>query len=318
MEGQYLLERNALSPRGRERMKARSTKEDKEPLIFFVSVRAIAILLLSLLALPHAPLIASAQTTQANAGMPDFSGYWMRPEAGSGRMFYPPETGPGPLINIDETRAFTIGDHLSPILLPPAAEAVQAHGDQGRAGEVIYPAWSLCWPPGVPLILNMAEPVQFLQREGQVTIIYQRGMQIRKIYLNDEHPDEITPSWYGHSIGHYEGSDTLVIDTIAQDTRALTDRFGSPKSEAMRVVERYTISADRQSLNVEFEVEDPNMFTSPWFSHLTYVHPSSRPGYEPGGINRDDEAIQEAACAENNRDAAGGLFPIPMANRVDF
>jgi hypothetical protein len=259
-----------------------------------------------------------AQDAQSGAPIPDFSGYWMRPEGGNGRMFYPPENGPGPLVNIDETGAFTIGDHTNPILQPSAAEAVKAHGDEGRAGNVIYPAWSLCWPPGIPLILNMAEPLQLLQEEDQVTIVYQRGLQYRKIYLNESHPDEIAPSWNGHSVGHYEGGDTLVIDTVAQDTRALTDRFGTPKSEDMRVVERYTISPDRQSLEVQFEVDDPKTFTAPWSAHMAYVHPSSRPGYEPGGMNRDDEAIQESICAENNRDAAGGDFPIPVAETRDF
>ncbi len=277
-----------------------------------------AILALMLLVFPHAATIASAQPAQADQSVADFSGYWMRPEAGNGRMFYPPEIGPGPLVNIDEARLFTIGDHTSPILLPHAAEAVRAHGDQGGADNVIYPAWSLCWPPGVPLILNMAEPLQILQQDNQVTIIHQRGMQFRKIYLDEAHPDEIATSWYGHSIGHYEGVNTLVIDTIGQDTRSLTDRFGSPKSEAMRVVERYTISADRQTLNVEFEVEDPMTFTTPWTARFAYVRPSSRAGYVPGGFNRDDEAVQETVCAENNRDAQGGIFPIPMADTSDF
>lgn len=277
-----------------------------------------AFLALLLLVLSHAGVKLSAQTVQADGGVPNLSGYWLRPEAGNARMFYPPESGPGPLLNIDEARLFTIGDHTSPILLPNAAEAVKAHGDQGRAGNVLYPAWSLCWPPGIPLILNMAEPVQILQQDDQVTILYQRGMQIRKIYLDDEHPDEIATNWYGHSIGHYEGADTLVIDTIGQDARSLTDRFGSPKSEAMRVVERYRVSADRQVLTVEFEVEDPKTFTTPWFARFDYVRPHSRAGYLPGGFNRDDEDIQEMVCAENNRDAQGGIFPIPESDRTDF
>lgn len=268
------------------------------------------------LALALSVTTASAQSDGAAENIPDFSGYWMRPEGGNGRMFYPLEDGsPGPLVNTDATGEFTIGDHTNPILQPRAAAAVEAHGDEGRAGNVIYPAWSLCWPPAVPLILNMAEPVQFLQEADRVTILYQRGMQFRQIYLNEEHPDDIAPSWNGHSVGHYENGDTLVVDTVAQDTRSLVDRFGTPKSEALRVVERYTISPDRRNLNVVFNVEDPVMFTAPWSARTGYVRPSARPGYEPGGFNRDDEAIQEGICAENNRDAVGGLFPIPMDER---
>jgi hypothetical protein len=255
----------------------------------------------------------AVQAAHAQQAIPDFSGYWMRPEGGNGRMFYPPEDGgPGPLVNIDETRAFTIGDHTNPILTPLAAEAVKAHGDEGRAGNVIYPAWSMCWPPGVPLVLNMAEPLELLQEEDAVTIVYQRGMQFRKIWLNEKHPDNPRRGWFGHSVGHYEGNDTLVVDTVAQDTRALVDRFGTPKTKALHVVERYILSPDGQTLRVEFDVEDPNIFTTAWSSYMAYVRPSARPGYAPGGFNRDDEAIQETICQENNRDAAGGIFPVPI------
>jgi len=262
-----------------------------------------------------APQNLAAESEQ---NIPDFSGYWVRPEAGNGRMFYSPENGPGPLLNIDETRDFTIGDHTSLILLPHAAEAVKAHGDQGRAGQVVFPAWSLCWPPGVPLALNMAEPVQFLQNDNQVMIFYQRGFQYRQIDLNVAHPENLKPSWNGHSVGHYEGEDTLVIDTIAHDTRAVVDRFGTPKSDALRLVERYTVSADRQTLNVAFEVEDPKTFTTRWFAKMAYVRPTSRPGYDPDGFNRDGEAINENICAENNKDAAGGFLDIPYATGEDF
>jgi hypothetical protein len=281
-------------------------------------VLALCTLLSLLLLAPFATGVGLVQAAESEQNNPDFSGYWLRPEAGNGRMFYPPDNGLGPLVNIDETRTFTIGDHTSQILLPHAAEAVKAHGDQGRAGQVIYPAWSLCWPPGVPLALNMAEPVQILQNNDQVMILYQRGYQYRQIDLNVEHPENPEPSWFGHSVGHYEGEDTLVIDTIAQDSRSLIDRFGTPKSDALRVVERYTISADRQTLNIAFEVEDPKTFTTSWSAKIAYVRPTSRPGYDPEGFNRDGEAIAENICAENNRDAAGGLFEIPYAARDDF
>src|SRR5688572_32854126 len=134
-------------------------------------MRAGRIIILASL-LTGLPAVAS-RAADAPA-IPDFSGYWVRPEAGNERMFYPPANGPGPLVNTDATGTFTIGNHDSPILLPHAAAAVKANGDQGRAGNVIFPPWSLCWPTGVPLNLNMAEPVQFLQTKDQVTILYQR------------------------------------------------------------------------------------------------------------------------------------------------
>jgi hypothetical protein len=263
------------------------------------------LLLSSLFALT--PLCALAADGSA---IPNFSGYWERPEAGSARVFYPPAEGPGPLVNTDPDDQFMIGDDTNPILQLHAAAAVKTVADAGRRGEVLYPAWSLCWPPGVPLVLNMAEPVQFLQEEDMITILYQRGMTVRRIYLNEAHPENIPPSWFGHSVGHYEGGKSLVVDTIAQDTRSETDRFGTPKSPAMRVVERYTLSDDGTRLRVDFMVEDLETFTAPWRSYVEYVWPSERNGGDPA-----DAKLIEVVCAENNRDVTtGGLFPIPQNN----
>ena len=240
--------------------------------------------------------------------VPNFSSYWERPEAGSGRQFYQPENGRGPLRDTDPEDSFMIGDHSDPLLLPHAAAAVKAHGDRGRAGEVVFPPWSECWPTGLPLALILAEPVQILQEEEQVTILYQRGMNIRKIYLNVPHPIDLQPSWFGHSVGHYEG-DTLVVDTIAQDTRSNSDRFGTPKSPAMRVVERYSLADGGRRLHVDIMVEDPGTYTEPWWSYMEYVWPSERNGGDPG-----DTAFIETACSENNVDPMGVEYDIPVDN----
>jgi hypothetical protein len=176
-----------------------------------------------------------ALAAEGQHNIPDLSGYWARPEAPTVRVFQQPDSGPGPIVNIDDSVVFKIGDHDSPILLPHAAEAVRAHGDYGRASEVRYEPWALCLPAGVPHALNLAGPIQILQSEDQVTIVYQRGQQIRRIDLNRAHPENLTPSWYGHSVGHYEGN-SLVVDTVAQDSRSQVDSFGAPKSEAIRVV----------------------------------------------------------------------------------
>ena len=257
--------------------------------------------LLALLAGVFFPVPGGAQ----EAKIADFSGLWARTENTVGRMYHPPpDGGPGPVMDVPEAGAFRIGDHTNPILRPHTAQAVKAHGDRGRAGEVVLPSWSLCWPAGVPLVLNMGEPVQFLQGPDQITIIYRRDMQVRRIYLNDGQPEDREPSWYGSSVGHYEGPNTLVVETRAQNDRAFTDRYGSPRSEEIRVVERYTVNDDRSELHVEFMVEDPEMFTVPWRGNVTYL--------------RTAEDFNERICAENNKDPDGGMFPIPIDDSPDF
>ena len=118
-------------------------------------------------------------------------------------------------------------------------------------------------------------------------------------------PHNATPpkTWYGESIGHYEG-DTLVIDTIGLNDKTDTDRFGTPHSDQMHVVDRYRLSADRATLEVRFTVEDPEFFTTAWSGRADY--------------RRDARSISELICAENNQSDIGDQRPIPTAAKPDF
>ena len=91
-----------------------------------------------------------AHAAEAQQTIPNLSGYWARPEAPTLRVFQQPDAGPGPITNSDDTVVFKIGDFNNPILLSHAAQAVQTHGDYGRAGQVRYEPWALCLPIGVP------------------------------------------------------------------------------------------------------------------------------------------------------------------------
>jgi hypothetical protein len=258
----------------------------------------------SVLPLLSCLVLGLASTAQAQTAIPDFSGYWEKPGNEYGRMFHPPASGPGPVTRVPDAGDFSIGDHTNPVLTPRAAAAVKAFGDRGRAGIVELPSWSLCWPAGVPLVLNMAEPVQFLQTPDQVTILYTRDMQVRRIDINKPHPANVKPSWYGYSVGRYENGDTLVVETRGQNARALVDRFGTPRSDKIRVTERYRLSPDKAKIRVDFTVEDPEMFTTPWSAWVEY--------------ERSDTPIHERICAENNKNPDGGEFPIPTAARSVF
>jgi hypothetical protein len=97
-----------------------------------------------------------------------------------------------------------------------------------------------CWPEPVPYIfLNFG--IQLLQQPHQITILYDEDHEVRHVRMNQPHPAQVIPSWYGDSVGHYEG-DTLVIDTVGIRTDrpfAIVDAFGTPYSSALHVVERY-------------------------------------------------------------------------------
>ena len=136
-----------------------------------------------------------------------------------------------------------------------------------------------------------------------VTFLYERDQTARHIYLNEEHPEHITPSYFGHSVGHYEG-DQLVVETIGLNDKTPIDRFGTPHSESLRVEERYRIVEEWKTIEVYVTVTDPENFTTPWSARASYA--------------RTNGEWEKFICAENNRNTENELYPIPMDDTPDF
>ena len=148
---------------------------------------------------------------------------------------------------------------------------------------------------------NSGASIQFLQTPTEVAILYERDHFTRIVHLDQQHTAHPAPSWFGESVGHYEG-DTLVVDTIGFNGKSAVDRFGSPSSEALHVVERFHVQEGRRMLEVDFTVEDPNVFTMPWSAVAMYRR-------------NNNPAMEEVVCAEGNYDVTHRKdFPIPMQN----
>jgi hypothetical protein len=134
-----------------------------------------------------------------------------------------------------------VGDYTNPILKPAAAELVKKYGEISLTG-VAYPTPSnQCWPGGVPFIFENLG-MQMIQRPDKITILYPHDHEFRQVRMNQPHPARVPPSWYGDSVGHYDGN-MLVIDTVGVKVGpfAMVDQFGTPHSEALHVVERYRL-----------------------------------------------------------------------------
>lgn len=116
-------------------------------------------------------------------------------------------------------------------------------------------------------------------QKDRVTIIYQRDHQAREIFLGRTHPAKLPLSWYGDSVGYYEGDNTLVVGTIGQVAKPMSvvDPFGTPYTDKIHVVERYRLIHDEcgRGLEVVFTVDDPGAFTTPWKGHGN-LSPQSR------------------------------------------
>src|ERR1700751_2632107 len=182
------------------------------------------------------------------AAVPDFSGIWAHltwPDV------EPPPAGPGPVTNMSHRNGVSnnyrlVGDYTNPILKPHAAQVVKGAGEVALSGATYPTPSNQCWPGGVPFIFwNIG--MQILQQPGKVTILYSNDHEVRHVRMNQPHPARVTPSWYGDSVGHYEG-DSLVIDTVGVKIGpfAMLDMYGTPHSPALHVVERYRL-LDREA-----------------------------------------------------------------------
>jgi hypothetical protein len=245
------------------------------------------------------PFGAVAQKSEA--GIPDLAGFWAR-NIGPEDITFEPVPGdravPIERMHVDSKDAEEIiaGKFDNPILQPWAREIVKHNAESEIALNHVYEADDACWPSGVPQMLNVREPVQFIQAKDKVTILYQRDHHVRHIYLNQKHSANPKPSWFGESVGHYENG-TLVVDTIAILTHKMSvvDNYGTPHTDKLHVIERYRPVNDKDGKRIEviLRIEDPGTFTTPWRG-LAFYRP-----------NRDQQ-FAEVVCAENNRSFAEG------------
>jgi len=131
---------------------------------------------------------------------------------------------------------------------------------------------SKCYLPGVPRITYMPFPFQIVQMPDVTTILYEYVHAIRYLYTNGSpHPAGPIEWWMGDSRGRWEG-DTLVVDVVHFNGDTWFDRTGNFHSEALHVVERYSLM-DADHINYEVTIDDPKVFTRPWTMRMVlYRH----------------------------------------------
>jgi hypothetical protein len=88
------------------------------------------------------------------------------------------------------------------------------------------------------MLFPVVEPIFFVQSPKLVLMIFAGDAQIRHVYLDVPHSTHPKPSWYGESVGRYQG-DTLLIDTVGFNDKTYVDNFRTPHSDKLHVVERW-------------------------------------------------------------------------------
>lgn len=135
-----------------------------------------------------------------------------------------------------------------------------------------------CYLPGVPRATYLPFPFQIFQSDKAFFIAYEFAGAVRNVYLENPGPAEVD-SWMGLSVGHWEG-DTFVIEATGFNDQTWFDRAGNHHTEALKVVERYTMTTPYH-IQYEATIEDPQTFSRPWTIRMPlykHVNPDQRLG----------------------------------------
>jgi hypothetical protein len=199
-------------------------------------------------------------------GTPDLTGVWV---------------GGGPVGDISQ--GLLPGEEIK--LLPAAAALMKSRmaADDPEAR---------CLPTGVPRVAPYPWRIVQVPAYGKAThlfFLFEGNVHsYRQIFMDGRgHPDDLEATWYGHSIGHWEG-DTLVIETVGFNDRFWFDFKGHPHTTQLRTVERYTRKSMNELENVT-TIYDPGAYEKPFTIKFTAT---LRPGWD----------IMEYVCNENNQD----------------
>ena len=190
-------------------------------------------------------------------GRPDFSGYWA---AGASSDLGVPEFEDWAVALSSERLADDLRD------LPQAR----------------------CLPTGIAYYVTNGTAQRVVQTP-RLLVMFSESQLPRQIFLDGRsHPSDPNPTWWGHSVGRWEG-DTLVVDSIGFNDKTWLDLNGHPHSEMLRIVERYR-RPDLGHLELDMTVQDSGALKKPWIIKRTY--------------NLDPkEDIMESVCTENEKDA---------------
>ncbi len=177
--------------------------------------------------------------------------------------------------------------HIDDVPLQPWARALVA---ERHANALKYEPHPRCKPSGGPREFVTPYGVEIVDiPELQRVFIFDIGgpHSYRIIYMDGRaHPKDLEPSYYGHSIGHWE-RDTLVVDTIGFNEMFWMNRDGLPHTDRLHLIERLT-RIDFRTLKYEVTIDDPGAYTAPWTS---------------GFSMRWTEGLElfEYICQDNNR-----------------
>lgn len=214
---------------------------------------------------PTAAQLAQRRDPRVADDVPNFSGvWWLR----SYKIRFRPD------------------DEVETPWLPWSKETFDEHQAAQQAGSPIFDPLAACLPAGNPRVLGSPYPAEFIQIPGKIIILYETHHTFRVVHMDQPMPEELDPSFMGHSVGHFEG-DTLVIETRGIVPFTQIDEAGTLHSDVLKLTERYR-KISPETLELKLTIDDPKAFSEPWTgTHLYDWSPDIR--------------LMEYVCEENNR-----------------
>jgi hypothetical protein len=222
-------------------------------------------------------------------GKTDFTGLWQTDMAAAGEIErFIPDLGKVVVPGDDPT---TFSRYLFNVMadykadeIKLSSEGQKAWGEQRALSDSLGPR---CLPSSLPMTDMFPTPKRIVQTPALIVVLYEGDLP-RQIHMDGRRlPANPNPSWAGYSVGRWEG-DVLIIETVGFTSRAPLDAFSHPRSEAMRLKERWR-RRDFGHLEIQMTIDDPQYYSKPIAFQYT------------GTLVPDDDLL-EWVCTENERD----------------
>jgi hypothetical protein len=199
--------------------------------------RSLSVAALVVVLLANSAAGAADAASAASASARDFEGTW---------------------VDLPTNSPFLLGVDLP--YRPAAQDITATRLELFKIGHASASAHLMCRPTGIQGVTSPKGPVLILQTPEKLVFIAEEDREVRRVYLNAEHPQDLQPTYSGHSVAKWEG-DTLVIDTIGYNGKGQMDEVGNPHGKQMHMVQRLTKSADGQYITNEITFNDPEYYT---------------------------------------------------------
>ena len=196
-------------------------------------------------------------------GKPDLSGVWQRP-------YVPDMTRNGRGQKGEAELPFT------PAGLADWSGYDAANGDYTGS----------CFPFGLMRSVNAPYPLQIVQTDKYVVLLFETNTWFHIVPIDGrDHPKEPEPTWFGSSVGKWNG-DTLVVDTVGFNGYTRLDTVGHPHSDALHMIQTFR-RPDTDHIEYTVTIDDPKMYTKPWKNERAFTLMKGE--------------LIEYSCEENNR-----------------